>query len=317
MKKFLNSLVVLLLMAGAGHAAVPTVSPAPPVVLKWDGKPQTDVRNLRTTDDADAGVDRRGLDKLHASGSDQFTLEGLQDIAHRLAGHPVIVVDLREEPHGFLNGQPLSWYGPQNHADLHEDAASVQRDEHRRLSRLHRGSEARVFLKGPKTAEGVPSFQKSETVPVHDVETEKDAVRKMGWQYLRLPVPDHMRPDDPVVDQFVAFARDLPADRWVHFHCAGGRGRTSTFLTMWDILHNAGDVPLQTILLRQKDLGGEDLTAMPAKDSPHYGWTVDRLNFVKAFYQYCAENRAGRYAVTWSRWLAAHPQAAPAVTSPE
>ena len=66
--------------------------------------------------------------------------------------------------------------------------------------------------------------------------------------YCRFPTTDHVRPRDTEVDAFVAFASTLPTDTWLHFHCRGGDGRTTTFLVMHDTMHNAPGVSIEDIL---------------------------------------------------------------------
>ena len=82
-------------------------------------------RNFRTMDgdfraaykaDMDASYvpTREGLERLHASGSGEFSASGLRALLEVLAektSAPICIVDLREESHGFFNGTAVSWYG--------------------------------------------------------------------------------------------------------------------------------------------------------------------------------------------------------------
>ena len=92
-------------------------------------------------------------------------------------------------------------------------------------------------------------------VAVTDLLTEKQFVEQAGVRYVRLMVTDHLRPTDAEVDRFITTARNLPEDGWVHFHCHAGRGRTTMFLVLWDILHNADRVSLVDITKRQSRAG--------------------------------------------------------------
>src|SRR5262245_16180145 len=57
-------------------------------------------------------------------------------------------------------------------------------------------------------------------------------------QYLRIPVTDHCAPSDTAVDKLCGLRDEARKDprSWVHFHCHGGDGRTTTFLTLYDPL---------------------------------------------------------------------------------
>ena len=59
-------------------------------------------------------LDSRGL-KAIASG--QFSEAQLIELKAQLKA-PIIIVDLRQESHGFVNGYPVSWYGPKNQANM-------------------------------------------------------------------------------------------------------------------------------------------------------------------------------------------------------
>ena len=56
---------------------------------------------------------REGLERLHASGSGEFSASGLHSLLEALAEKtqmPICIVDLREESHGFFDGIAVSWY---------------------------------------------------------------------------------------------------------------------------------------------------------------------------------------------------------------
>ena len=58
--------------------------------------------------------------------------------------------------------------------------------------------------------------------------------------YVRIPVTDHCMPNPYAQERFVTLCRYLyrqPDDQtWVHFHCHGGDGRTTTALAMYDMV---------------------------------------------------------------------------------
>ena len=79
----------------------------------------------------------------------------------------------------------------------------------------------------------------------------------------------------------------MPPGGWAHFHCRAGKGRTTTFLVLYDMLRNAGRVSLKDIVDRQSVLAGDYDLLKPEGES---GWKAavfaDRAAFVRAFYRY-------------------------------
>src|SRR5438876_6850657 len=114
-----------LLLVPAALFSATLVQKHPPVrpadadspVLIWDVDPKLEKslpRNFRTTDDrlkTDKGQipAETGLADLHASGSGEFTADGLKLLLTRTRG-PVTVFGLRQETHVFVNGLPMSWF---------------------------------------------------------------------------------------------------------------------------------------------------------------------------------------------------------------
>src|SRR5258708_7019779 len=51
-----------------------------------------------------------GLFELNASASGQFSQQGLEKILELIPSNHILLLDLREESHGFINGIAVSWY---------------------------------------------------------------------------------------------------------------------------------------------------------------------------------------------------------------
>ncbi len=248
---------------------------------------------------------RLGLEELRASGSAQFCEQGLQALKAKLPPG-VVVVDLRQESHGFVNGVAVSWYGVRNWANLGKSALWVQSEEIKLLQGLlaaGRATLAPMLYKGP---DFVDTLGEPINLTVTRVASEGRLCAAQGLGYLRLAVPDHRRPDDAEVEAFLRLWRRLPPEAWLHFHCRAGKGRTTTFLAMCDMLKNAGRVSQEDIGRRQQLLGGIDL--LGGKDQK--GWKApygqERGEFLKEFYEFARQGAAGN----WSDWLASQPKAA-------
>ena len=307
---------LVLLFAPAALFSASLVQKNPPVrpadadspVLIWDiNRKLADSlpRNFRTTDDplkADKGQlpANTGLADLHASGSGEFTREGFKLLLERTRGL-VTVFDLRQETHIFVNELPVSWYATNDWANVGRSESEIEADEAARVRSLKPGSE--IAVRPGEAVKKGGSFVTPQRVNVERASTERDVVGNCGAAYVRLTVTDHARPLDEEVDRFVLAVRALPNNAWAHFHCEAGRGRTTTFMVLYDTLRNANRVSLEDIVRRQKLLGyGYDVLHPASPGSWKAPYTEDRIAFIRTFYNYARANPDGRPQL-WSEWL--------------
>jgi hypothetical protein len=269
-------------------------------------------RHFRTTSDpfpAEAAgplPSRAGLDTLRASGSAQFTAAQLRAIVERV-GRPLVVVDLRQESHGFLDGQAVSWYAMHDQVNVVRSLVEVQQSERRRLEALA-GTE-------PVTALVITARSESGTIQAADTIvlgaqaalTEQELTRSLGLGYFRIPATDFLPPSPENVDRFVGFAASLPPETWLHLHCHGGDGRTTTFLAMWDLMHNAGSVSADDIVRRQALIGPVNLDSVGTPESWTHPFRIERAAFIRRFHAYAQEQAPGGFVVPWSAWSVGRP----------
>lgn len=252
--------------------------------------------------DADTMPSVQGLEKLHASGSAAFSEKSLRAIKEKETGKNIVVVDLRQEPHGYVNGIAISWYGYKNAVNEGKTADEIDSDEESRLAAIKAiiGQELGLASIHEKSDGMITNFT---TIPVtvEQVESEKAMVQSLGMGYQRFPVQDHTRPSDAQVDGYVAFIRNLPENSWIHAHCRGGKGRTTTFLAVYDMMQNAKDVSLEDIIARQYLLGGSDLFK-ESNEEYKAREAREREALVRNFYRYAKENTDG-FKTSWSAWL--------------
>ena len=267
------------------------------------------------------GPNLKGIKGKLASGSAQYSPEQLQYmIRHEIGNHALTVVDLRQESHGFLKlKEPLndaseiavSWFAERDWINVAKGLVSIEADEIRRLTQQARTQTLELYtinLKTPIEA-GICMATPHRVSPDGSYQTEEKFLHKHHIGYLRLPTTDRCRPRDSEVDQFIAFETSLQTkkeDLWLHFHCRAGDGRTTTFMAMHDIYHNA-NLPggsLDSILDRQKTLGGVDLSK-PSKssDSFEHPFELERLEFIKNFYKYVCHAKPRGFDRTWSEWV--------------
>jgi hypothetical protein len=314
---FFPSLLLGFVLAPAVGFSATLVQKAPPIpppdanspVLIWDVDLKLDKslpRNFRTTDDrlkANKGQmpAKTGLADLRASGSGEFTANGFKLLLARTRG-PVTVFDLRQETHIFVNGLPISWFATNDWANVGRSQNAIEADEAARVRSLKPGSEIVVSpgatIKKPRTTSSPP-----QNVTVEHASTERDIVEANSAAYVRLTVTDHCRPLDEEVDRFILAVRTLPENSWAHFHCEAGRGRTTTFMVLYDMLRNANRISLEDIVRRQKLLGYDyDVLRPDAPGNWKAPYTNDRIAFVRVFYDYARANPGGRLQL-WSEWI--------------
>lgn len=231
-----------------------------------------------------------GLAELEASGSAQFSVKSLGVILKKIGRLPLTLVDLRQESHGFLNGMAISWYAERDWANKGKTLAQIEDDETSRLHHLFDHYFEWVY------------FSKKFPLPIYikSVDTENELAQINGIGYLRIPVTDHLRPSDEDVDHFISFIKELHPHTWLHFHCAGGEGRTTTFLIMYDMIRNATKVSFHDILERQNLLGGANFLAVPDKKNWKYEYIIERYDFLSDFYNYSKQN--SNLKKSWKEW---------------
>lgn len=266
-------------------------------------------RFLRPADDYKVLLD--GFNGLKMSGSGQFSQGQLEELIkyltkkHQVKLENFIIVDLREEPHGFINGDAVTFhYGPLTslkNKSSHEVLASDQQ----RINFV-RAMPYVVLNKAIKSDAGMPENKKPKVLAVKSARTEQELAAHLGVKYVRIPVTDHFRPDHNDVDQFIDFVEKLPADAWLHFKCRGGKGRTTTFMAAYDMLKNPG-LPKEEFVKRQTLIHGINLSAITV--SAKKGWksslNIDRINFIGRFYEYL-HTPDGYGKRKWSEWVMIH-----------
>lgn len=251
-------------------------------------------RNLRITK---VPVDRKslnfqGLNRLKASGSGQFSEKTFVEMTYQLPTelNRLVVLDLRQESHGLVNGTPISWTdGHYNYGNVNKTKKEIESDEQQRLQLAAQAG--RILVN--------PSEEPAKLI-VSNVKTEREFVESLGCTYIRLPVVDHNRPSDQALDQFITIVNTLSKDQWVHFHCKAGKGRTTTFMTLLDIMQNAQQVSLEDILARQQLIGGINLHDTKKKNDERTRAAKERIEFIQDFYAYCKQ--VPDFHVTWSDW---------------
>jgi hypothetical protein len=240
-----------------------------------------------------------GLEKLKFSASEQFTQSGLLKLIMDLSKERLTIVDLRREYHGFVSSHAVALSLSQVVQGPFEYNAglSLKKIEEGELRFLHHLSEEGSFI-------GKKKDLTEEIIQVESYFTEQGLAEQAGAEYRRIPILDHTRPLDPEVDEIIHLVKNLPANGWLHIHCAGGKGRTTTVSCMIDMMYNSSELSAYEIIQRQQTLGGSNLWDVEEnyknKDPITFERGIERREFLRLFHQYCLQNPD--YKINWSEW---------------
>jgi protein-tyrosine phosphatase len=249
---------------------------------------------------------RHGLSlqpQLYASASAQPNKPDLQYIINQAkinlpkAKSPnIVIIDLRQEPHAFLNGLAVSWYGFRNQIAYQLEPQLIDKLQQQKTVRVYKGID--------KLQDGYFIPKGFSNITISDLQTEQQVVEQLGANYFRLKVTDHHAPDNAEVDLFVEFIKRLPKNSWLHFHCRGGKGRSTTFMAMYDMILHAKKLSLEDILARQQQLGGAKLDKnkyLTERQKWKEPAIANRYQFIQKFYQYVLDP-SGYNKNSWNNW---------------
>lgn len=234
----------------------------------------------------------------------------------------IYIVDLRQESHGLIvtrqqttfqsfgpSTDAISLYGKYNWGNVGKSKKEILKEEKMLLQNLYQEHKAE---KAPMSIykldkNKVPYVDYSANIRYaftvgNEIEAWS-AKPQDGPKYVRFTCTDHLWPQADQIDDFLEFYKKLPPKAWLHFHCQAGVGRTTSFMVMYDILHNGKHDSLEKIVERQHKLGGQDLLHLTNNKEP---WRIaaneDKVKKVKMFYEYVQTNP--KLDITWSKYLA-------------
>lgn len=253
------------------------------ISLDFKNKDETPI-NFRTSIDLSKiendNLDLSGLEDLNISGSSQFTELSLSKVKESInTDLPIYIIDLRKESHGFINGDAVSLFSPGNkiNAGLPLNAVLKRED---------------LFIKSIPLNRSINLDIDKYTIIPKTTYNEENLVKNNDLNYFRIPVNDNERPTDEMVDRFISFTKSLPENKWIHFHCKDGDGRTTTFMILYDIINNYKTVSLDNIIERQVSLNSLNLTKFKKRDI--------RYLLLENFYKYSKDTN---FNTTWKEWV--------------
>lgn len=182
---------------------------------------------------------------LRASGSRQVDADLYANILKTVAdevpkGCKLYVVDLRQESHLFFDGRAVSWYADRDWSNVDQSLEWILHEEACRID-ISRGKTVQIFSKKDNPDGSVTPIEYC-SVAVEYAQSEEEILDHIapGLRrrviYERIPVTDHCRPTMDAANAFIHLIWNLkPEEAWIHFHCHGGDGRTTSFLAMYDM----------------------------------------------------------------------------------
>ncbi|MDO4741297.1 MAG: hypothetical protein Q4A66_11555 [Eubacteriales bacterium] len=247
-------------------------------------------------------VSTEGLDDLHASASAQFSEKQFRELADTLRaaadGKKVVIVDLREESHYFLNGISISSFKLHNWGNLGLEQDEIESAE-AELFKAMLGKTVTAYMEDDEEKQ-----EEQLAITVESVMSERELVESEGFTYLRLAVTDHAWPTPDEIDRFIECVKTMGMeDTWFHFHCYAGQGRTGAYLALYDKMKNP-DVDTQDILYRHAMTGSNYPLYLGSEGSYKAPLYAEKAEMMPMLMQYVEENHEGGYAVSWSEWLA-------------
>jgi protein-tyrosine phosphatase len=266
------------------------------------------MQSAMKTDDKAPAPSTVGLSDLKLSASAEFSKTALDKVLAKIGKHKITIVDIRQEPHGYIDGKPVSWFAGHDDIDAGKNVAQINQEEEKKLHELSSEKETTTYQLVDSTKPGVyREGIKPEKMAVSGLETEEQLCKDEGIGYVRIPIPHDHGPSDKQVDQFVDLVKAQGKDGWLHVHCTDGRGRTTTMLVMEDMMRNADKVSLNDILVRQHLLGGANLVNASSDQAWKEADYVERRKFVDSFYNYCKTEIPSNFKQSWTSWLVKHP----------
>lgn len=250
------------------------------------GSTQDPVPFKRLKDKRCKAINREGLDRLNAFGSGFINYRDLKPLLIQNS-NKLHMVNLLHDQLYYYNDRCLRWYG----LGYTDKTFGNVMFTHKPFKFAYKSIIRFIF--------GTP--------PVNDpsrFKTEEQIIRELGGNYS---IPLKNNPDwlthQEFVEDLIKFFETLPEGATVYFHCSHGRGRTTTFLVLYDIFKNGKKVSLQDIANRHYCLGREDVldTELLATGTWTQEGLIARKKFVEHFYAYMNDPK-GYHHQSWIQW---------------
>ena len=202
--------------------------------------------------------------KIHISASGQFTVNQVNYLKHiaKLHNKKLLVIDLRAEKHGFVNGLPVHF--------LSDDNISEEIIQHHKLHKIT-----------------VKDSHHYVDIKVKDFLTEAELLEKHNVKYYNIKIRNMFIPEYDQINILLDLIRSYKDDYWIHIHCKAGKGRTTTALVAHFISEYSNTASLEEILDYHHKIGGINITIDSAmkKDFIYRELALERAEFIRKLYE--------------------------------
>ncbi len=282
----------------------------------------TDEVNLKLTQNRLPHLNLSGFDELHLSASASPSEADIEFIKNQSkSGRSTLILDLQKEPHPLINGDKVIFYRNYNTANDGKSREKIIQDENQLVTELRRKfleRHHRLDLREFEDDHFDYSNQQKRDAghPIHSiavakVQTEESVVQNHTLHYERIPVSDLHSPTSEQADEFIQLFKKMKTyPEWphLHIHCMAGRGRTTTFQVMYDLLRNSKNSQIRSlneVLDRHRfaydRYEGIDLTQTIKEDPNQTQWAKERLDFLKLFFRYTRDRPD--FEISFSEWI--------------
>jgi protein tyrosine phosphatase len=223
---------------------------------------------------------------INAIASAQFSEDELQKLRQKYPNEKIVIVDLRQESHGFINGSPVSWRSYFEKINQNKEISKILSDEKSHLDAAKKDNEIVIneVVKRDKESGWYDDIA-PKIITVNQAISEKDLAQNNGFEYQRFSIRDFDIPEAKEFSRMINFIKNLPEDKKIYVHCAGGRGRTAMFLVILDIIKNGKKIELEEIFKRQNKLGGARLDEISKEEAWSEELATKRLKMLEDFYR--------------------------------
>jgi hypothetical protein len=280
------------------------------------------VQNFRSSDDIwlDSTVEfaREGLKDLRASGSNQYSRDGLVLLVNKLKvrANNIVIVDLRHDDHLFVNGLNVSTFESKEVLLEPRSPAIISHSEKQLKEALLKETKLELHAIDTKYPKNTFDDRFVLTLRPSTVETPEELVKSLGVNYLLIGSKRFSEVSDGDIDFFISNYKANPADTWYHFHCKKGKSRTTFFLVILDMMRNADKLTLEEIVHRQHVIGGIDLFDITPKDPSWENELLSKKQWIVClarFHRYVIENKESNFKVSWTKWSEKNADYTPSV----
>lgn len=225
---------------------------------------------------------------VHASGLINFNDLPLEVIENK---QKLYVINLLEDDIYYYKNRCLRWYG----LGYTPNTLGTHLFSHKPLKAFYK-SILRLLYQPPSL---IDMKEHPELL-----QTEGQILKSWGAHYFcPLKGNSNWLKDQSYMEDVIEYFEKLPKDAILYIHCAHGKGRTTTFLVLYDIFLNGKSLSLQQIADRHHCLGREDI--MDTQVWKGGSWTENALlarkNLVERFYTYMTTPGAYPHK-PWSQW---------------